>query len=127
MRPLRVLLACVFPLFVIVLVLSLSCPGWLLESVPVTVKDGLLRLRKAENSVLLPLGEGLRPDHPVLGRRRAVTTKKNLQVVLPYADISSQEKCKSSFYLWKTSMWLGSCMLERFGNYTIWETTLAND
>ena len=33
-----------FSLFVIVPVLSLSCPGWLLEGVPTAVEDGLLRL-----------------------------------------------------------------------------------
>ena len=48
-----------FPLLVIV------------ESVPAAVEDGLLRLCDAENSVLPPLGEELRPDHPLLERRRA--------------------------------------------------------
>ena len=43
------------PLFLIVPVLSLSCAGWLRDSVPAAVEDGLLRLREAENSVLPPL------------------------------------------------------------------------
>ena len=33
-------------------------------------EDGILRLCEAENSVLPPLGEELRADHPLLGRRR---------------------------------------------------------
>ena len=37
---------------------------------PAAVEDGLLRLCKAENSVLPPIGEELRTDHPLLGRRR---------------------------------------------------------
>ena len=41
-----------FLLFLIVLVLSLSCAGWLRDSVPAAVEDGLLRLCEAENSVL---------------------------------------------------------------------------
>ena len=43
---------------------------WLLESVPAAVEDGLLRLYKAENSVLPPIGDELCTDHPLLGRRR---------------------------------------------------------
>ena len=34
-------------------------------------KGGLLRLYKAENSVLLPVGKELCRDHPLLGRKRA--------------------------------------------------------
>ena len=41
------------------------------ESVPAAVEDGLLRLCTADNSVLPPIGEELRTDHPLLGRRRA--------------------------------------------------------
>ena len=37
---------------------------------PAAVEDGLLRLCTAENSVLPPIGEELRTDHPLLGRRR---------------------------------------------------------
>ena len=55
-----------FPLFVIVPMLSLSCPGWLLEHVPAAVEDGLLRLCEVKNCVLPPLGKELRPDHPLL-------------------------------------------------------------
>ena len=64
-----------FPLFVIVLVLSLSCLVRLLKSVPAAVEDVLLTLCKAEDSVLPPLGEELRPDHLLLGRRRTSMTK----------------------------------------------------
>lgn len=45
-----------YSLFVIVPVLSLSCPGWLLENVAAAVKDVPLRLCEAENTVLLSLG-----------------------------------------------------------------------
>ena len=41
----------------------------LLESVPAAVEDGLLRLCEEENSVLPPLGEELRPYHPLLAAR----------------------------------------------------------
>ena len=41
-----------FLLFLIIPVLSLSCAGWLRDSVPAAVEDGLLRLCEAENSVL---------------------------------------------------------------------------
>ncbi len=37
---------------------------------PAAVEDGLLRLCIAENSVLPLVGEELRTDHPLLGRRR---------------------------------------------------------
>jgi len=59
-----VLLACIFPYhcFVIVPVLSLSCPGWLLEDVPLAVEDGVLNVPQAENSVLPPLGEEHCPE-----------------------------------------------------------------
>ena len=78
---------------------------------PAAVEDGLLRLRKAENSVLPPVGEELRTDHPLLGRRRArndeswrmqvypslrrnrddlaYARKRNRRVAPPYADTSS--------------------------------------
>ena len=48
------------------------------SSVPVAVEDGLLRLFKAEISVLPPLGEELRTDHPRLGRKRQATTKVSI-------------------------------------------------
>ena len=67
-----------FPLFVIVPVLSLSCPGWLLESVPAAVEDGLLRLCEAENFVLSPLGEELHPDHLLLSRSRGRNDENEL-------------------------------------------------
>ena len=38
---------------------------------PAAVEDGLLRLCKAENSVLPPIGKELCTDHPLLVRRRA--------------------------------------------------------
>ena len=78
---------------------------------PAAVEDGLLRLCKAENSVLPPVGEELRTDHPLLGRRRArndesrrmqvysslrrnrddlaYARKRNRRVAPPYADTSS--------------------------------------
>ena len=43
---------------------------------PAAVEDGLLRLCKAENSVLPPIGEELRTDHPLLGRRRVYIVRR---------------------------------------------------
>ena len=42
----------------------------LFDSVPTAVEDDLLRLCIAENSVLPLVGEKLRTDHLLLGRRR---------------------------------------------------------
>ena len=42
---------------------------------PAAVEDGLLRLCKAENSVLPPVGEELRTDHRCLAEEGHATTK----------------------------------------------------
>ena len=73
--------------------------SWQLASVPAAVEDGLLRLCEAENSVLPPLGEELRPDHPLLGSRRVrnAENESSSSTTLPRYIVLG--KCTSSFHL----------------------------
>ena len=63
---------------------------------PAAVEDGLLRLCKAENSVLPPVGEELRTDHPLLGRRARNDESRRMQVYPSLRRPRVRQEAKSS-------------------------------